>query len=53
VNGPPEAHKTTAASEFWAVRDKELLKKEMKIAARNLDFERAAEIRDLLKKIKT
>ena len=40
-------------SEFWAVRDKKLLEKEMKEAAKNLDFERAAEIRDLIKKIKT
>ncbi len=39
-------------SEFWAIRDKKLLEKEMKIAARNLDFERAAEIRDLIKKLK-
>ncbi|MDO8663538.1 MAG: excinuclease ABC subunit UvrB [Candidatus Wildermuthbacteria bacterium] len=40
------------AAEFWAVRDKNLLEKEMKIAARNLDFERAAEIRDLIRKLK-
>jgi len=39
--------------EFWMVRDRELLKKEMKEAAKNLDFERAAEIRDLLKEIKS
>ena len=39
-------------SEFWAIRDKKLLEREMKIAAKNLDFERAAEIRDLIKKIK-
>jgi len=39
--------------EFWAIRDTKLLEKEMKTAARNLDFERAAEIRDLIKKIKT
>ena len=36
--------------EFWQVNDKKLLEKEMKIAAKNLDFERAAEIRDLIKK---
>jgi len=36
--------------EFWQVHDKKLLEKEMKIAAKNLDFERAAEIRDLIKK---
>jgi excinuclease ABC B subunit len=39
-------------SEFWMIRDKELLEKEMKEAAKNLDFERAAEIRDLIKRIK-
>ncbi|TSC75946.1 MAG: excinuclease ABC subunit B [Parcubacteria group bacterium Gr01-1014_30] len=39
------------AAEFWQVRDKKLLEKEMKEAARNLDFERAAEIRDLIKKL--
>jgi len=39
-------------SEFWAVRDTKLLEKEMKGAAKNLDFERAAEIRDLIKKTK-
>jgi excinuclease ABC subunit B len=38
--------------EFWAVHDKKLLEKEMKIAAKNLDFERAAELRDLIKKLK-
>ncbi|KPJ57579.1 excinuclease ABC subunit B [Parcubacteria bacterium DG_74_2] len=38
--------------EFWMIRDVKLLKKEMKEAAKNLDFERAAEIRDLLKKLK-
>jgi len=37
--------------EFWAVNDKKLLEKEMKTAAKNLDFERAAEIRDLIKKL--
>ena len=39
-------------SEFWVVRDAKLLKREMKAAAKNLDFERAAEIRDLIKKTK-
>ncbi len=38
--------------EFDLVQDKKLLEKEMKIAAKNMDFERAAELRDLLKKIK-
>ncbi|MDA1337426.1 MAG: excinuclease ABC subunit UvrB [bacterium] len=35
--------------EFAGLDDPKLLLKEMKIAAKNLDFERAAEIRDLLK----
>jgi len=39
-------------SEFWLIRDKKLLEKEMREAAKNLDFERAAEIKDLIKKIK-
>lgn len=39
-------------SEFWMIRDKKLLEKEMREAAKNLDFERAAEIRDLIKKLK-
>jgi len=41
------------ASEFWMVRDKKLLEKEMKEAARNLDFERAAEIRDLILQLRS
>jgi excinuclease ABC subunit B len=48
----PFSKKEVVSSEFWAVRDKKLLEKEMKEAALNLDFERAAEIRDLIKKIK-
>lgn len=40
------------AEEFFAIHDLKLLEKEMKIAAKNLDFERAAEIRDLIKKTK-
>jgi excinuclease ABC subunit B len=44
--------KSEVSAEFWAVHDKKLLEKEMKIAADNLDFERAAEIRDLLKNLK-
>ena len=39
-------------AEFWMVRDKKLLEKEMKEAAKSLDFERAAEIRDLIKTLK-
>jgi excinuclease ABC subunit B len=38
--------------EFWVTHDKKLLEKEMKIAAQNLDFERASEIRDLIEKLK-
>ncbi len=41
------------SSEFIMVRDVQLLEKEMKTAACNLDFERAAEIRDLIKKLKS
>ncbi|MFC1789462.1 excinuclease ABC subunit UvrB [Patescibacteria group bacterium] len=39
-------------SEFLTINDKKLLEKEMKIAAKNLDFERAVEIRDLIKTLK-
>ena len=39
-------------SEFSAIGDIKLLEREMKTAAKNLDFERAAEIRDLILKIK-
>jgi len=45
--------KEDIASELWLVRDKKLLEKEMKKAAQNLDFERAAEIRDLIKNLNT
>jgi len=44
--------KEKVLAEFRAVKDIKLLEKEMKTAAKNLDFERAAEIRDLIKKIK-
>jgi len=40
------------ASEFWLIRDKKLLEKEMKKAAKNLNFERAAEICKLINKLK-
>jgi excinuclease ABC subunit B len=43
--------KEDIVSELWLVQDKKLLEREMKEAAKNLDFERAAEIRDLIKKI--
>jgi len=39
-------------SEFWVIQDAKLLEKEMREAAKNLDFERAAEIRNLIKKLK-
>ncbi len=38
-------------SEFWQIRDIKILKKEMLEASKNLDFERAAQIRDLIEKI--
>ena len=50
---PFGAKEKEVASEFWAVRDAKLLEKEMKSAAQNLDFERAAKIRDLIKEIKS
>lgn len=40
------------SSEFAVIQDAKLLAKEMRQAAGNLDFERAAEIRDLIKQIK-
>lgn len=49
----PFAKKTAITSEFWIIQDAKLLEKEMKIAAKNLDFERAAEIRDLIKDTKS
>jgi excinuclease ABC subunit B len=44
--------KEDVISEFDAIQDRKVLEKEMKIAAKNMDFERAAEIRDLMKKLK-
>jgi len=44
--------KEDLAEEFGLVHDKNLLEKEMKIAAKNLDFERAAELRDMINKLK-
>jgi len=40
--------KEDVVEEFYLVNDKKLLDKEMKIAAKNLDFERAAKLRDLI-----
>jgi len=39
-------------AEFWMIKDEKLLEREMREAAKNLDFERAAQIRDLLRKIR-
>jgi excinuclease ABC subunit B len=44
--------KDRALTEFGEVNDVNLLEKEMKQAAKDLDFERAAEIRDMIVKIK-
>jgi excinuclease ABC subunit B len=44
--------KEDISEEFFAVHDKKLLQKEMREAAKNLDFERAAELRDLISKMK-
>ncbi len=49
---PFTSKKKEVLSEFCAITDTKLLEKEMKEAAKNLDFERAAEIRDLIKKLK-
>ncbi len=43
--------KEDVIEEFYLINDKKLLEKEMKTAAKNLDFERAAELRDLIDKI--
>jgi len=40
-------------SEFLMIKDKKFLEKEMREAAKNLDFERAAGIRDLIKKLES
>ena len=45
--------KEIAKAEFGPIQDVKLLEKEMKEAASNLNFERAAQIRDLIKKLKT
>ena len=43
--------KEIATAEFGPIQDTKLLEKEMRQAAANLDFERAAQIRDLIKKL--
>jgi len=50
---PFALRKKEITSEFWMIQDEKLLKKEMKEAARNLDFERAAEIRDLILQLRS
>jgi excinuclease ABC subunit B len=42
--------KEDISEEFGAIHDRKILKNEMKEAAKNLDFERAAQLRDLLNK---
>jgi len=49
---PFVSRKKEITAEFWMIQDVKLLEKEMKTAAKNLDFERAAEIRDLIKSLK-
>jgi len=48
----PFSKKEMTKMEFGPIQDIKLLEKEMKAAAKSLDFERAAEIRDLIKKLK-
>ena len=48
---PFVTEKEKISTEFWMVRDKKLLNKEMRKAAKDLNFERAAEIRDLIRKL--
>jgi len=40
-------------AELWLIHDKKELEREMKKAAQDLDFERAAEIRDMIEKLKS
>ena len=47
------AKKAEVVSEFGPINDIKLLRGEMQKSAKNLDFERAAELRDLIKKIKS
>ena len=49
----PFGKKEKTALEFGPIRDIKLLEKEMKIAAKSLDFERAAEIRDLILQLRS
>lgn len=47
------AKEQQTAVEFGPIQDAKLLEKEMREASNNLDFERAAQIRDLLAKLKS
>ena len=51
-NWPFGAKNKNLIPEFRQIKDVDFLKKEMNFASKNLDFEKAAEIRDLIKKIK-
>ncbi|MBZ9569523.1 excinuclease ABC subunit UvrB [Patescibacteria group bacterium] len=50
---PFVSRKKEIKAEFGKIGDVKLLEKEMKKAAKNLDFERAAEIRDLIRETKS
>jgi len=43
--------KEDIVEEFYLVNDRKVLEKEMKLAAKNLDFERAAELRNLIENL--
>jgi len=49
----PFSKKKEVEIELTMIKDLKILEKEMKEAAKNLDFERAARIRDLIKKLKS
>ncbi len=49
---PFEKKEKEISAEFMTIGDKKLLEREMREAAKNLDFERAADIRDLIKNLK-
>jgi len=50
---PFSAREKEITSEFWVIQDAKLLEKEMREAAKNLDFERAAGIRDLILQLRS
>jgi excinuclease ABC subunit B len=50
---PFAIRKKEIKAEFWMVQDLKLLEQEMKTAAKNLDFERAAQIRDLILQLRS